>query len=103
MHMIGDQKFYSTAEAEGLSGLDSTTVEFFISAKAVKPLESEGTLVFSENDVLILKLISTLIVCKRSLRLSERLRRHFGVTGPGAERIEASAIARLVDQLLQQD
>jgi hypothetical protein len=103
MHQIGALNYYSGTEALVLSGLDSTTLEFCVAGKAVRPLVHEGELYFSENDVLILKLINTLIVCKRSLRLAERLRGHFGITGRSSERVEASAIAKLVDQLMQRE
>jgi len=95
--------YYSGEEAAALSGLDAATIAFCAAARAVKPLLHDDEFYFSENDVLILKLINTLIVCKRSLRLAERLRGRFGLTGPSPDRVEASAIARLVDQLMQRE
>lgn len=103
MHQIGALTYYSGEEAEALSGLDAATISVCAAARAVKPLLHDGALFFSENDVLILKLINTLIVCKRSLRLAERLRGRFGLTGPSPDRVEASAIARLVDQLMRRE
>jgi hypothetical protein len=101
MYQIGALKYYTGEEAEALSGLDPDTIAFCAAGRAVKPILHRKQLLFSENDVLILKLIRTLIICKRSLRVAERLRSHFGLTVQSAERREASAIARLVDQLMQ--
>ncbi|MBL8789508.1 MAG: hypothetical protein JNM45_03365 [Rhizobiales bacterium] len=103
MHQIGETKHYSGAEAAALSGLDAGTIDFCVAARAVSPIMQGDGLRFSEQDVLILKLIATLIVCKRSLRAAERLRAHFGLAGQSAERVEASAIAKLVDRLMQRE
>lgn len=108
MRSIGDLRYYSEEETLSLSQMDRDTMLFCVQSAAVQPQMTNGQLEFVESDVLILKLIQSLVFCKRALRASERLRRHFGLSRREVRRVAgsvggASVIAALVDRLLTKE
>lgn len=104
MRDAGYMKYYTEAEAKALSGLDRQTIAFLTSEGVVHPERHGQEIEYSQNDVLLMKLVFTLMVSKRAMRANRTLRAKAGLPARSAPETlvknpRVQSLIALIDQL----
>jgi hypothetical protein len=105
MRAVGELRYYTESEAISLSGLAADAISLCIIEGVVKPINSQGIVEYVDNDVLLLKVISSMLKAKKTLAATQDLRRRFGLPEWSSKPVrqkfaEANAAHRVVEKLL---